>query len=75
MIDTNELISMVESLPIDLKTRLIDRLLNSLQPSQTEIDALWAEEAERRVEEIRSGNVRTIPGDVVFREIHDRFSK
>jgi len=49
MIDTNELISMVESLPIDLKTRLIDRLLNSLQPSQTEIDALWAEEAERRV--------------------------
>ncbi len=75
MIDTNELISMVESLPIDLKTRLIDRLLNSLQPSQTEIDALWAEEAERRVEEIKSGNVRTIPGDVVFREIHDRFSK
>jgi len=75
MIDTNELISMVESLPIDLKTRLIDRLLNSLQPSQTEIDTLWAEEAERRVEEIRSGNVRTISGDVVFREIHDRFSK
>lgn len=75
MIDTNELISMVESLPIDLKTRLIDKLLNSLQPSQTEIDTLWAEEAERRGEEIRSGNVRTIPGDVVFREIHDRFSK
>jgi len=40
--DANKLISMVESLPIDLKTRLIDRLLNSLQPSQAEIDALWA---------------------------------
>jgi len=75
MIDANKLILMAESLPIDLKTRLIDRLLNSLQPSQTEIDALWAEEAERRIEEIKSGNVKTIPGDEVFKEIHDRFSK
>jgi len=75
MMDANKLISMAESLPIDLKTRLIDRLLNSLQPSQAEIDALWAEEAERRIEEIKTGNVKTIPGDEVFKEIHDRFSK
>lgn len=75
MIDANEIISMAESLPIDLKTRLIDRLLNSLQPSQTEIDALWAKEAERRIEEIKSGKVKTIPGDEVFKEIHDHFSK
>ena len=73
MIDANEIISMAESLPIDLKTRLIDRLLNSLQPSQTEIDNLWAKEAERRIEEIKSGKVKTIPGDEVFKEIHDRF--
>ena len=66
---------MAESLPIDLKTRLIDRLLNSLQPSKAEFDALWAEEAEKRIEEIKSGNVKTIPGDEVFKEIHDRFSK
>ena len=39
MINANKLISMAESLPIDLKTRLIDRLLNSLHPSQAEIDA------------------------------------
>ena len=75
MMDANKLISMAESLPIDLKTRLIDRLLNSLQPSQAEIDALWAEEAERRIEEIKTGNVKTIPGDEVFKEIHERFSK
>jgi len=75
MIDANEIISMAESLPIDLKTHLIDRLLNSLQPSRTEIDNLWAKEAERRIEEIKSGKVKTIPGDEVFKEIHDRFSK
>ena len=68
MIDANEIISMAESLPIDLKTRLIDRLLNSLQPSRTEIDNLWAKEAERRIEEIKSGKVKTIPGDEVFKQ-------
>ena len=73
--DTNEFISMAESLPMDFKTNLIDRLLNSLQPSRSEIDDLWEKEAERRIEEIQSGKVKAIPGDEVFKEIHDRFSK
>ncbi|MFC1523362.1 addiction module protein [Thermodesulfobacteriota bacterium] len=73
--DTKELLSMAESLPIDIKTRLIDKLLDSIHPTQTEIDALWVEEAEKRVEEITTGKVKTIPGSDVFREIHDRFSK
>lgn len=75
MIKTNELISMAESLPIEIKIQLIDKLLNSLHPSQTEIDKLWAKEAERRVVEVESGNVKTIPGEDVFKEIQDRFSK
>jgi len=75
MIKTNELISMAESLPIEIKIQLIDKLLNSLHPSQTEIDKLWAKEAEKRVEEVESGNVKTIPGEDVFKEIQDRFSK
>jgi putative addiction module component (TIGR02574 family) len=66
---------MAESLPIELKTRLIDRLLNSIQPSQAEFDNLWAKEAERRVDEIKSGKVKTIPGDDVFKEIYNRISK
>jgi len=75
MLDANKLIAMAESLPIDLKTRLIESLLNSLHPSQTEIDALWAVEAEMRIEEIKSGKVQSIPGDEVFKSIRDRFSK
>ncbi|MBI4288656.1 MAG: addiction module protein [Chloroflexi bacterium] len=66
---TDELISMVESLPVDLKTMLVEKILNSLHPSQKEIDALWAEEAENRVSEIKTGKVKTIPGDEVFKEI------
>ncbi|MBI5190440.1 MAG: addiction module protein [Nitrospirae bacterium] len=72
---TADLISMVESLPVDMKTALVERLLDSLHPSQKEIDALWAKEAEKRVEEIRTGKVKTIPGDEVFRELRKKYSK
>jgi putative addiction module component (TIGR02574 family) len=72
---TNELISMVESLPIDIKTTLVEKILNSLHPSQKEIDALWAKVVERRVDEIKTGKVKTIPGDKVFREIQEKFHR
>lgn len=72
---TMELVSMVESLPVDIKTILVEKILDSLRPSQVEIDALWKLEAERRVEEIRSGKVKTIPGHEVFDEIRERFGR
>ena len=73
--ETIKLISTVESLPIDIKTALIEKLLNSLHPSQKEIDKLWAKEAERRLREIKTGKVKTIPGDEVFKEIHKKYHK
>ena len=71
----NDLMTMAESLPIDIKIQLIDKLLNSLNPFQKEIDELWVKEAEKRVEEIRTNKVKTIPGEDVFKEIKKRFSK
>jgi len=70
---TKELISMVEALPVDIKTTLVEKILNSLYPSQKEIDALWAKEVEKRVKEIKTGKVKTIPGDKVFKEIQEKF--
>ncbi|MBI4684971.1 MAG: addiction module protein [Nitrospirae bacterium] len=64
---------MVESLPVDIKTTLVEKILNSLHPSQKEIDALWAKEAEKRVKEIKTGKVKTISGDKVFKEIHEKY--
>jgi len=75
MMKTNELLSMAESLPIEIKIQLIDTLLNSMNPSQSEIDELWAKEAERRVDQIRSGEVKKVGGEEVFKKIQDRFSK
>jgi putative addiction module component (TIGR02574 family) len=72
---TAELIDMVESLPIDMKAMLVEKLLHSMYPNQKDIDELWKIEAERRIEEIRSGKVTPIPGDQVFTEIQERFGK
>lgn len=35
---TMEIMDVVDSLPIDMKLELIDHLLDSISPSQTEID-------------------------------------
>jgi putative addiction module component (TIGR02574 family) len=72
---TTQLIEMAETLPIDEKAMLVDRLLDSMYPRQKEIDELWKVETERRVEEVRSGKVKTIPGVEVFAEIERRFGK
>ncbi len=72
---TRELIEMAEALPIDERAMLVDRLLDSMYPHNEEIDELWRIEVERRVEEVRSGEVRTIPGERVFEEIEKRFGK
>ena len=72
MIKTDELFAEAVSLPLDIRTQLVDKLLQSLHPVQKGIDGLWAEEAEKRVEEIRSGKVVTIPGEEVFKKIRKR---
>jgi len=72
MIKTKELFDEAVSLPVEIRTQLIDKLLHSIHPVQKEIDELWVLEAEKRVEEIRSGKVKTIPGDEVFKKITGR---
>lgn len=72
MIKTDDLFAEAVSLPLDIRTQLVDKLLQSLHPTQKEIDELWSAEAERRVDEIRSGKVKTIPGEEVFRKIRQR---
>jgi putative addiction module component (TIGR02574 family) len=66
---------MADSLPIDMKIELVDRLLDSMYPRQKEIDELWRIEIERRIDEVESGKVKTIPGDEVFAKIRERHKK
>ena len=72
MLKTDELIEEAVSLPVEIRARLIDKLLKSLNPAQEEIDKIWATEAEKRVEEIKNGKVETISGEKVFKKIQNR---
>jgi len=72
---TEELFSLVDSLPIDIKTKLIERILDSLNPTPKEIEDLWKKEIEKRVAEIAHGEVKTIPAEEVFEEIKDKYKK
>jgi putative addiction module component (TIGR02574 family) len=74
MIKTDDLIAEALSLPIELRTQLADKLLQSLNPARREIDEAWTEEAEKRMEEIRNGKVKTIAGEKVFKKIRNRLS-
>ena len=61
------------SLPPGARAMLADHLLESLDAeNQKAIDAIWAEEAERRMQEIRDGKVQPIDGEQVMRELRAR---
>lgn len=74
MIKTDELISEAISLPADIRALIVNKLLESLNPTSKEIDEIWASEAEKRVEDIRTGKVKTISGEEVFKEIRDKYN-
>lgn len=71
--ESQELIDEVRSLPVEERARLVDSLLRSLNQTDSEVDAAWAEEAKRRLSEIRDGSVETIPGEEIFEEVRNTF--
>jgi putative addiction module component (TIGR02574 family) len=69
-----EIISAAMALPPDTRAMLAEHLLESLDADdQKRIDALWAEEAERRDKEIEDGVVRPIPGEEVMDRLRARY--
>ena len=71
MLSTTEKIeSAALQLPRSERARLAERLIASLD-EDTEVERAWAEEIERRVAELSSGAVETIPGEQVFDELKD----
>ncbi len=62
-------------LSIEERAQLAARLLLSLdESSESEVERLWLEEAERRLNEFREGTIRGIPADEVFRRAMDDIS-
>jgi len=59
-----------ETMALDIEDRalLAGKLLLSLdEPTHSELERLWLDEAERRLGDYRAGRVQGIPADEVFR--------
>lgn len=73
---TDKIVEGALALPVDARIGLVSRLLSSLNlPTQPEIDRLWAEEAERRVDQIDRGEVKLVPGEQVFEKIRKKYQR
>ena len=56
-------------LPPKERARLAERLLASLESvAEPQAEALWLEEAERRLDEFESGSVPGVPAEDVFQK-------
>ncbi len=73
MFGTKEILKEAESLPVEERAIIIDRLLRTLNTPSLEIDKIWIDTAKRRLSELRSGKVKAIPGDEVFGRVKEYF--
>jgi len=60
---TKDLILEAISLPVEERAMVVNLLLKSLNPPESEIDKKWVFVAKRRLEELRSGKVEAVSGE------------
>lgn len=72
--NTQDLIAEAITLPVEGRAMVVDSLLKSLNPPESDIDKKWVAVAKERLAELRSGQVQAVPGDEVFKKISKRFS-
>lgn len=64
------------SLPAEARMSLVEKLLTSLNlPTRPEIDQLWAEEAEKRIDQIDKGEKKLVSGRKVFSNIRKKYRR
>jgi putative addiction module component (TIGR02574 family) len=71
----SELLEKALALSTEDRELLVDQLVASLSevPAEEGAAAAWDEEIKRRVDDIRSGRVKTIPGEQVLQELAEEF--
>ena len=67
-----KLIEQALGLRANERAAFAERLLSSLDPDLSEIDQLWAKEAEDRLDAYERGEIEAIPAEEVFNEIKNR---
>jgi len=65
----DELVAEVEKLSLEERAALAKRIVESLDElSESEVEALWVQEAERRLDELEQGQVTEVSAEQVLRQ-------
>ncbi|MFM8764819.1 MAG: addiction module protein [Spartobacteria bacterium] len=69
-----EITDVALALPSEARAMLADRLVESLDPAEDGyIHGLWVAEANRRLHELRSGQVQGIPGEAAIARLRQKY--
>ena len=73
--NVEELFREATQLPESERAELAGLLLESIEGEPDEgVEAAWAEEVERRVQQVENGEVKTIPWEEVRAKLHARLN-
>lgn len=73
---TAEIEAKFRALSPDEKVDLIRSLIAELDgPADTDVEAAWVKEAQRRHREIVEGKVQPVPGEQVFANLRERLKR
>ena len=72
MAELDHILQQALSLRPSAKTQLIERLISSLDKSDKEIDQMWAEEVEERIEAYERGEIKAVPLEEVLNKYPNR---
>lgn len=63
----NELLEQALTLNVNERTKLIDELFKSIDKPDEEIDQIWVDEADKRLEAYRKGEIKAVPMEDIFK--------
>lgn len=73
--DFKEIARSALNLSEEMRAELATLLLESLhEPIDQEIEKAWTEELKRRIEEVESGEVSTIPAETVMKRAREKLN-
>lgn len=72
---TADLMTEAASLPLEERARLVDSLLQTLNPVDESVVGSWLAVARRRLEDLDAGRVEAVSGEAVFEKVRRRLGQ
>lgn len=73
-IKEEQLFDEIDILPIDIKTKIVDKILASIAPINSSVDELWIKEVNKRKSDIENNKTSLIEGNEVFKKISQKLN-